>query len=1054
MVTAHARTGSSTLRHSRPARRRRQWSLRTHAAVLVALFAATVAVNVIYQRSAAGHDARRAAIEDAHYGAVTAARILANDIKVVRWTVQSTAASASVGPLFAGGPGCRLQFGGTRGLRAGRLDVVTSEGAVVCSSLPSAPAMNDAGARWLRHALKAPTVVAPVVDDRTGRPSLLVTAPVPGRGVVAAFLDLEAVGPALADSFGGPRHLEFVLTTSKNVVLARSIDSAGWVGAQIGRNQLLPRRDGVDRRDFDGAWRIYGSATVAGVDWRLDAGANRADALAAAGRLARRQLLIALAALLVFLIAIMIVLRRTRRPISPRSAAVPAASAAAQAGSIPVWRPAEVATVATDVFELIDATERERKDGGVERSGERETGGGPSSARIFTPRRRTAIIVAVVGVPILAIVLGAGVLTDYLWFQEVGHADVYWRVQAFKVALLLCVGGAVSIVLLATLRTALRRAPSKVPRGPALAGAATCVVLGYAVGLHAMSQWQTVMLWTHRSSFGVLDPVHHRDVGFFVFTLPLLQAGTNLVLTAVAIAAALAAAVYTLSGGLLTAPLRTTAAARAHLAVLWAVALVGFAGRVSLMTYSLEISRAASGGAQDYPGAHYVDVRVRMPALQLIAVLLLLCAGATLVGAWLAAKGHARAGTRFAVWPLVATVGVAFMSLVVVPWVVQGLVVDPQPLRREQPQLLGAIRATRQAFALEDVAVSRETPLVRVPAATVARNAKMLANVQVWDNSVLLERVRQLSSGTPYFRASTTTLDVERVNGQPRLVVFAEQELDLHQASARARGWSNSRLAYTHGLGAVSFSASGIGPNAGPRLEPASPSPPRIYFGRQPAGAAAWVVVNTRRSEVDRPIPVQQPQATYHSSGGSGIALSNWVRRAAFAIRLGDPSLVISQDITPRSRIILRRDVIDRLQTLAGFLRWDPNTTAVEVGGRVVFLADGYTTSSSYPQSEPVDLGGSSVNYARASVRATVDAVSGDMRLYLSDQADPIARAWAAIFPGLFRPMSQFPPQLRAQLRYPPALFDAQAELYQRFHVQSASAYASGADEWARPTSV
>jgi uncharacterized membrane protein (UPF0182 family) len=146
--------------------------------------------------------------------------------------------------------------------------------------------------------------------------------------------------------------------------------------------------------------------------------------------------------------------------------------------------------------------------------------------------------------------------------------------------------------------------------------------------------------------------------------------------------------------------------------------------------------------------------------------------------------------------------------------------------------------------------------------------------------------MRQLASGTPYFRALKPTLNVDRVNGQDGLVVYAEQELDLQRVGDRAGGWENSRLVYTHGLGSFSYSASLIGPNGEPSLQPPAPSgPPRIYYGPQPEHAPAWVVVNTRRSEVDRPIPAQQPNATYHDAEGGGISLSGWVRRTAFAIR-------------------------------------------------------------------------------------------------------------------------------------------------------------------------
>jgi hypothetical protein len=693
------------------------------------------------------------------------------------------------------------------------------------------------------------------------------------------------------------------------------------------------------------------------------------------------------------------------------------------------------------------------------------------------PRRRAAIVLAVVSVPIVAAVQTSWLLTDELWYRELGHADIYWSLIAMKAKLLLGVGGAASVVFLATMRTAMRRAPFDVPwdephgrvgrrhrrhgwRTPAprtmvLTGAAICTLLGFAVGLQAMQHWQTVVLWTHRSKFGVLDPIHHTDVGFFVFTLPLLEVSANIALGVVAIAGALATAVYVMSGALSLGPLRATAAARTHLAVLGALALVVLAGRLMLVTYSLEISRVPSAGAQAFPGAHYVDVRVRIPALQLIALLLLLCAGALVVWARLAATGHARFGARIAAWPVLGTLCVLLTSLVPIPWAVQSLVVDPQPVSLEQAQLRGAIKATGQAFSLADIEVPQQAPRAPVPPGDVPGTTALLANVQVWDSAVLLERMRQLASGTPYFRALNPTLNVDRVNGQDGLVVYAEQELDLQRVGERARGWENSRLVYTHGLGSFSYSASLIGPNGEPSLQPPAPSgPPRIYYGPQAAHAPAWVVVNTRRSEVDRPIPAQQPNATYHYAERGGISLSGWIRRTAFAIRLGDPTLLLSHDITPRSRIMLQRDVVGRLKKLAGFLRWDPKTTAVEANGRVVFLADGYTTSSNYPQTEPVSVAGGPVNYARASVRATVDALSGETRLYLSDDRDPIARAWAATFPSLFQPMSTFPSELRTHLRYPPALFDAQAQLYQRFHASSPSAFASGADEWGRPTSL
>lgn len=684
-------------------------------------------------------------------------------------------------------------------------------------------------------------------------------------------------------------------------------------------------------------------------------------------------------------------------------------------------------------------------------------------------RRRASIIVAGVGVPVVAAVVYSRMLTDLLWFREVGQADVYWRILTLKLELLFGVGGVAAAFFLATSGIAARRARSTVRADPrnrgrsppvhglrasVVACAASCLVLGFAVGLHAMHQWQTVVLWSHRSQFGVLDPIHHRDVSFFVFTLPLLQTSTNIALAVVAIAGALAAVIYVICGVLSLRPLRATAAARAHLAALTALALVVLALRIYLISYSLEISRAPSRG-QQFPGADYVDARVRIPGVQLLALLTLICACAVVAGQWFATRGHGRAGARLGAGALLGTTAVALVLLLPISWVVQEFVVYPQPLAAERTQLRGAIDSTRLAFSLNDVEVSQAAPTTRISASDVARHSELLENVPVWDSSVVIERMRQLASGTPYFRARSPTLDVERVNGKDGLTVFAAQELDLREVSDRAQGWQNSRLVYTHGLGSLRYSASLIGANGQPELQPPeSLSRPRIYFGQLPPDAPAWVVVNTHRSEVDRPIPAQKPQGTYHYNGSGGIALSSWVRRAAFAIRLGDPTLLLSRDITSRSRIVLERDVIGRLRKLAGFLRWDPNVTTVEVGSRVTFIANGYTTSSNYPQAEPVSLAGGAVNYARASVRATVDAFSGETHLYISDDGDPIARAWRAAFPGLLRPVSDFPDKLRTHLHYPQALFDAQSELYQRFHAGSPSAFASRADDWGYPTSL
>jgi hypothetical protein len=214
------------------------------------------------------------------------------------------------------------------------------------------------------------------------------------------------------------------------------------------------------------------------------------------------------------------------------------------------------------------------------------------------------------------------------------------------------------------------------------------------------------------------------------------------------------------------------------------------------------------------------------------------------------------------------------------------------------------------------------------------------------------------------------------------------------------------------------------------------------------------VLVDTRRPEVDIPAADGAGRAPYHYDGTGGIELSSWVRRTVFALALGSKELLLSDDISPESRLLLNRDVHDRLHALAPFIQWDSSAVPLTSDGRIVFVVDGYTTSENYPYAERVRLGGASVNYARSSVRATVDAFTGEVDLYMTDETEPIARAWREIFPTLFRPQAEMPAELRRRLRYPADLFDAQAAAYERFHTTRPDLFVSDADVWSRPIAL
>jgi uncharacterized membrane protein (UPF0182 family) len=294
-------------------------------------------------------------------------------------------------------------------------------------------------------------------------------------------------------------------------------------------------------------------------------------------------------------------------------------------------------------------------------------------------------------------------------------------------------------------------------------------------------------------------------------------------------------------------------------------------------------------------------------------------------------------------------------------------------------------------------------------------------------------------------------------------MILAQRELDITRLDPSGRTWANDRLAYTHGYGLVVVPAGAVGRAGEPKFvtsdfdagrAPTRVRQPRIYYGVQPRGAEPWVLVKSQRPEIEKPLPGDEPEPDYHYDGSGGIPLSSPLLRAAFALRFGELNLALSETINEGSRLMLHRDVGDRLRSLAPFLVWEKRPEVLVVGGRIKFLAHGYTTSNSFPYSAQSTVAGRRVNYIRAAVVATVDAYSGKVSIYAVDDEDPILRAWRGVFPTLVTPGSSMPPEIRAHLRYPRELFDAQSQVWATYHIDNIDDFYTKADAWQRPAEI
>jgi uncharacterized membrane protein (UPF0182 family) len=670
------------------------------------------------------------------------------------------------------------------------------------------------------------------------------------------------------------------------------------------------------------------------------------------------------------------------------------------------------------------------------------------------PRGRATVVVFLLGLPLLVAYVSARILPDALWFHELGQLDVYRRIAAAKIELWLMAAVTVAVFMAANLVVAAARAGVARTRVVGLGIGAASVVAATFFASSCARHWQAFLLWRHAQSFGVTDPISGKDVGFFVFSLPFELAVSGLLVWLIAVAAAAVGLVYRSRGALRLRPLRVSYEAQVHLAALAAAFLLAVAWRFRLERYVLELGQPSPGDRDSFAGAGYVDVHVRSPGLTALSIIAVLAALACVAAPRIAHRGHRRAA-RLSVAVPAAVLVVTLVSVGSwLPALVQHFAVDPNPLLSEGPFLDRSIAATRSGLGLDEIEDHRYSSKTLRPA-DVWRARSGLADVGVWDTRVLEARMRDLVTATPYYRPQTPTVDSVRIHRRPQLTIASAQELDLRRAGRGGRSWASDRLTYTHGLGLPRYSQADITRHGQPRMLDAGfrVRQPRIYFGALAAKSPRWVLVNTRRPEADIPTAGGRT-AAYHYDGTAGIALSSWIKRAMFALHYKSRELLFSDDITPESRILLHRDVRDRLATLAPFIRWDAHPAAVAVNGRIVFLVEGYTTSETYPDAQRVELGAIGVSYARASVWATVDAFSGRVALYLTSASDPVARAWSQAFPTLFRPAEEMPAQLRDRLRYPEDLFDAQSTAYQRFHTTRPDVFASGSDVWSPPTSL
>jgi uncharacterized membrane protein (UPF0182 family) len=670
---------------------------------------------------------------------------------------------------------------------------------------------------------------------------------------------------------------------------------------------------------------------------------------------------------------------------------------------------------------------------------------------------KLGLVILVCALLFLFLYQAKGIYTNWLWFESLGFHQVFSTILVLKIWLFFA-GSFIFLALISVNVYAVYRAnvgESTIPMpedllklariGVIVAMVAGSTITSVIFGAIASSHWETFLVFFNRVDFGVTDPQFGKDISFYATVLPMLQFLQGWIMGAIisilVATIALSLLIHTIRG------LRFSMTRRflIHLSIMGVLLMLSIAAAHFLDRYETLFSDSGAS-----VGASYADVHARIPALWIVTGIALISAIGFIVG--IRIGGLRTMIASFGLWALFAVVvGGVFPALV------QRFYVVPDEFNKEKVYITRNLEATRSAYNLTNVS---EQPFSYTPSLTqedIDENHKTINNIRLWDPVPLTSALNQIQFFQLYYNFINVDIDRYTIDGEYRQVMLSARELAPENLPKEAQTWINKRLQYTHGYGATVSPVTTYTPEGQPEFLLRDIPPkgkldvtrPQIYYGEN---TNDFVIVNTKTAEFDFPggegeLPIRN---TYDGSGG--VRIGSFLRKLAYAWEFQDINIFISNQITSNSKILYRRLIQDRIQEVVPFLKLDPDPYLVVADGKLWWIQDAYTTTSSYPYSTPSDEG---FNYIRNSVKVIVDAHNGTLRFYIVDPEDPMVLIYQKAFPDLFEPVSEpdpfhaIPEPLRAHVRYPEGLFTIQANQYLQYHIRDPEVFFRRDDQWA-----
>lgn len=677
------------------------------------------------------------------------------------------------------------------------------------------------------------------------------------------------------------------------------------------------------------------------------------------------------------------------------------------------------------------------------------------------PRWRLWIGLAIALLFIIILPVVIEIYVNSLWFDSLGFSAVYW--YQFKLKLILFF--VFALATFGVLRGAfwlLGRAfktQAIAPREIVLNEKQTVmfnpapflkpivwivsIIFALIYGSQFSGNWQTIALYLNQSASSAADPIFNNSLSFYLFSLPVYELlnGWFLKLSIIILVAVVVYSLLTFTSKDETGRKTRYKAISIVLALL--AITVAFGVYFARYDYLWR-------DHQTFTGVTYTEFHYVLPAMFILFVTLLISAAIALVNAFVTHN------LRILIGAVALPIAVLLIGLVLIPGYVQSFIVKPNELDRETPFIEYNIAATRTAFQLEQIETQDFQAETTAAAFDIEKNRATVDNIRLWDRPALQSTLKQLQEIRNYYDFTTVDVDRYKIDGQKRLMMVAVRELDVNKLPEASRNWVNQKLTYTHGYGLTMNTANGFTAEGRPQfvvsnmpIESSAPeiklTRPQIYFGQKTDND---VYVRTKQNEFDFPQGDSNTYTTYEGTGG--IEIGGGLRRLALAWTQGDlTKLPFSDDVTSESRVLMRRNIIERVKTIAPFLIYDDDPyIVVDSQGRLSWIIDAFTSTERYPYSRHYQAQGKTVNYLRNSVKVTIDAYNGDANFYVFDEEDVLLKAYQNTFPTLFQPSGKMPADLREHIRFPETLLETQGEVFGLYHTTNAKIFFQREDVW------